>query len=123
MDTQANQPLRFAGAQISGEGVPEILPEHLLPFQKQVKLIDVRRPDEFTGELGHIEGATLATLESEFRSVIETLPRDKTYVFVCRSGGRSARATAFAMSLGFENAYNLQGGMMYWNSLGLPVVR
>ena len=47
------------------------------------------------------------------------IPKDKTVVFVCRSGGRSARATAHALEHGYTNVYNLKGGMILWNELHL----
>jgi rhodanese-related sulfurtransferase len=100
-------------------GLYEVGPEETLKNLSTIKVIDVRRPDEFTGELGHIKGAQLATLEAEFPSVIEKLPKNETYVFVCRSGARSLKATAYAHSLGFEKVFNMAGGMMAWNSLGL----
>jgi len=50
------------------------------------------------------------------------LPRDRRVVVVCRSGNRSARATALLVRSGFE-AVNLNGGMRAWAEAGLPVER
>jgi rhodanese-related sulfurtransferase len=33
----------------------------------------------------------------------------------CRSGARSAKACEIMNELGFENAYNLLGGILAWN--------
>lgn len=110
----------FESARMNGEGVYDVSPEETLKKASEVSIIDVRRPDEFTGELGHIEGAKLATLETNLLKTLETLPQDKTYVFVCRSGGRSLQAAAMAHTKGFTNVYNMSGGMMQWNRLGLP---
>ena len=106
----------------SPDGVKEIQALELSKHLEQVHLIDVRRPDELVGELGHITGAEMHTLETELATFLQTVPADKkndTFVFICKVGGRSARATAAAMQLGFTNAYNLMGGMTYWNELGL----
>mgnify|MGYP001555855645 CR=1 FL=1 len=84
--------------------------------RSEILLVDVRQPDEFSGELGHIPGAQLiplATLPEE----IEKLPNKRTIVFVCRSGGRSGRACAFALQYGLDDVYNLKGGMIHWNEL------
>jgi rhodanese-related sulfurtransferase len=111
--------MKFPKAKINGEGVPEITCRELAQASG-VTIIDVRRPDEFSGELGHVEGAKLSTLETSFGADVNTWPRDATYVFVCRSGMRSARATSYAQSLGFKDVYNLEGGMIAWNSEKLP---
>ena len=84
-----------------------------------VKLIDVRQPEEFTGELEHIENAELIVLNT-LPTSLNKIPRDQTVVFICKSGGRSAQAAAFAKQNGFDNTYNLKGGMMLWNQLQLP---
>lgn len=101
------------------EGVFDIEPQELKNKLNDVKLIDVRQPDEYTGELGHIPNAELMVLDT-LPDRLATLPKDKTVVFICRSGGRSARATAFALMNGFQSVFNLQGGMLLWNELHLP---
>lgn len=101
------------------QGVVDVDPKELAQKKDQVELIDVRQPDEFTGELGHIPGAKLITLDV-LGDQLDKLPKNKTIVFVCRSGGRSARAAAMALSEGFTGIYNLKGGMLLWNELHLP---
>ena len=97
--------------------VLDIPPEDLKSSLREVLLIDVRQPDEFAGELGHIEGAELIPL-AMLPQEIERLSKDQTIVFICRSGARSARATAFALESGLSAVYNLSGGMLRWNQLG-----
>lgn len=98
------------------EGVSDIDPKELETKLDQVTLIDVRQPEEFTGELGHIPGSKLIVLDT-LPDHLEEIPTDKPIVFVCRSGGRSARAAAFALEAGVKNVYNLKGGMILWNEL------
>lgn len=50
----------------------------------------------------------------EFVNAIEELDKSKNYYVYCRSGNRSGQACAIMEQLGFENAYNLQGGMLEW---------
>lgn len=100
--------------------VLDVTPEEVLQKKDEVKLIDVRRPDEYTGELGHVPGAELLTLDYLPQRIRE-LPTDRTIVFICRSGGRSARATAFALENGFKSVYNMKGGMLLWNEKSLAV--
>ena len=103
--------------------IPEMTPKELKNRASEVIIIDVRRPDEFVGELGHIAGARLMTLETEIETALPKLSRDSTYVFVCRSGARSGRVTELAQSLGFKNVFNMVGGMIAWNALEYPVER
>jgi rhodanese-related sulfurtransferase len=99
-------------------GVEDIDPHEVFEKKSEVVLIDVRQPAEFTGELGHAPGAKLIVLDT-LPEHIDEIPRDKTVVFICRSGGRSARATAFARDNGVTNCYNMKGGMIAWNQMGL----
>ncbi len=86
----------------------------------QFQLIDVRRQDEYCDELGHIEGAKLITLDENFKSNIKHLNQSKQYLFICRSGGRSARAAREAQDTGFTKIFNLEGGMLAWNKASYP---
>jgi rhodanese-related sulfurtransferase len=44
-------------------------------------------------------------------------------IVVCRAGVRSTTGAAILTGLGFEQVSNLKGGMLDWNSAGLPVER
>lgn len=45
---------------------------------------------------------------------VEELDKSKNYYVYCRSGGRSEQACSLMNQMGFENTYNLMGGMMQW---------
>lgn len=49
-----------------------------------------------------------------FVDEIEGLDKSKNYYVYCRSGNRSGKACAIMLQLGFENAYNLEGGILRW---------
>ena len=117
-------PISFetATANPNAPDVEDIDPSELSKKTGLVHLVDVRGQDEYTGELGHIAGAKLIVLDT-LPQHIDDLPKDETIVFICRSGARSARATSLAQDAGFEHVYNMKGGMLAWNSLGLPVER
>jgi sulfur dioxygenase len=87
-------------------------------------LLDVREPDEYDGELGHIGGSVLVPLR-ELAARAGQLERWKRnpIVVVCRAGVRSTTAAAILSGLGFEQVANLRGGMLAWNDSGLPVER
>lgn len=98
--------------------VLDVQPDEVAQNSTLATIIDVRRPEEYTGELGHIAGSTLIVLD-ELPDRIEEIPKNKPVVFVCRSGQRSARASLFAMDSGLTHVFNMQGGMIRWNELGL----
>lgn len=50
----------------------------------------------------------------EFINAIEELDKSKNYYVYCRSGNRSGQACKIMEQLGFENAYNLEGGILQW---------
>ena len=100
--------------------IEDVSPDEVNAKIDKVQLIDVRTPEEYTGELGHIANSKLVTLDT-FMDHIDEIPKDRTVVFVCRSGRRSANATAIAKDHGFESVYNMKGGMMAWNEMGLNV--
>jgi glyoxylase-like metal-dependent hydrolase (beta-lactamase superfamily II)/rhodanese-related sulfurtransferase len=87
-------------------------------------LLDVRQPDEYTGELGHVPGAILIPLpELPARlSEIESY-RDKRVIAICRTGSRSAKATALLLESGFQDVWNMAGGTVAWREKGFPVER
>ncbi|MBT2641643.1 rhodanese-like domain-containing protein [Bacillus sp. ISL-41] len=76
----------------------------------EFEVVDVREVNEVAQ--GKIPGAIHIPLRLlEFR--MNELDKNKTYVMVCRSGGRSSRATQFLDYYGY-NVINMQGGMMAW---------
>ena len=87
-------------------------------------LVDVREPDEYTGELGHISGSILIPLKDLPSRAAELEGyHARPVVAICRSGVRSTTAAAILTGLGFEQVFNLKGGMLDWNNQNLPVER
>jgi sulfur dioxygenase len=87
-------------------------------------VVDVREPEEFVGELGHIEGALLVPLDSLERRLPKLLGyADRPVVCVCRAGARSGTAAAILGRAGFRQVYNLSDGMLGWVGAGLKVQR
>lgn len=93
----------------------------LLAAKEKIFILDVRSAGEFRGD-GHIAGATLIPL-GELSGQLKKIPTDRLVVTVCRSGARSSAAHGQLTSAGFTNIKNLGGGMMAWQSAGLPVTR
>src|SRR3954468_10788973 len=78
---------------------------------QDIVVIDVREPFEY--DIARIDTAQLIPL-GELAERVDELPRDKQIVVMCKTGARSASATAFLRQQGFSNVYNLQGGITAW---------
>ena len=85
--------------------------QQMISEQQPVHLIDVREVDEVAE--GKIPGAVNIPLGLlEFK--LQDLSKETPYIMVCRSGGRSGRATQLLESHGYQ-ATNMVGGMMSWD--------
>ncbi len=82
-------------------------------------LLDVRTAEEW--EAGHVEGSTWIPM-AELVARRAELPGDRELVVICRSGGRSAKATEALVKWGYHAA-NVAGGAQAWVSAGYPLVR
>lgn len=100
----------------------EISPRAVFETMGTARLVDVREPHEFTGELGHVEGAELVPLGT-LEAASKAWTRDEPLVMICRSGGRSGRAAEHLSAQGFTSVMNMVGGMLAWNDAGLPIAR
>jgi rhodanese-related sulfurtransferase len=103
-------------------GYRDVDPARVASAIGKLRIIDVREPAEYTGELGHIPGAELVPL-GVVESAARTWDKESELVVVCRSGARSGRAAAMLASTGFRHVMNMTGGMLAWNDAHLPVER
>lgn len=99
-----------------------------LAGRDDVVFVDIRDVRELTRD-GMIEGALHAP-----RGMIEfwvdpdspyhkpVFAEDKTFVFYCASGWRSALATKTAQDMGLVNCGHMAGGFMDWKKTGKLVV-
>ena len=86
-----------------------------------VVVLDVRTRGEFNE--GHIANAINIDVESDtFLNEIAQLDKAKTYAVYCRSGRRSADAVAKMSNEQFISIFNLNGGILDWQSAGYSVV-
>lgn len=87
-------------------------------------VLDVREPEEFDGELGHIAGSVLIPLKDlPARAAELEAYKERSIIVVCRAGVRSTTAAAILTGLGFEHVANLKGGMLDWNDQRREVER
>ncbi|MGH3936107.1 MAG: rhodanese-like domain-containing protein [Pseudonocardiaceae bacterium] len=84
-------------------------------------LLDVRENDEWAA--GHAPGAVhvpMGQVPQRLDELAVMFP-DRPVRVVCRSGGRSARVTAYLAQAGWD-AVNVDGGMRAWAAAGRPMV-
>lgn len=103
-------------------GYRDVSPQALFAARGEVRLIDVREPDEYVGELGHLPGAELVPLAT-VGARAAGWDHDVELVLICRSGARSARAAEDLVRAGFRHVMNLAGGMLAYHAARLPVER
>ena len=89
---------------------------------EDVLVLDVRTPEEFTGELGHIQGARNLPLDAVSARSDELADwQERPVLLVCRTDKRSAKAAQQLARKGFADLHVVAGGMEAWNAAGLPV--
>ncbi|WP_200374222.1 rhodanese-like domain-containing protein [Thiocystis violacea] len=85
-------------------------------------VIDVRPAADYAR--GHIINALNIPMNG-FKNQMATLNKHKGKPIIvnCRSGAQSSVACGQLRKAGFEEVYNLQGGIMAWESASLPLTR
>ena len=75
------------------------------------QLIDVREPNEF--EICSLGGDEIPM--SQIMTRHQEISKEKKVIIHCKSGKRSANViNALEQNLGYENLYNLEGGILAW---------
>lgn len=132
----AEQPFRRMKVKLRNEIItirrPELKPEespapsispHMfkqwLDEKRDMVVLDTRNDYEF--EFGTFVNATHLGLKdfSEFPEKTQTLPKDKPIVMFCTGGIRCEKAAVHLLNQGFEEVYQLQGGILnYFTEVG-----
>lgn len=109
---------------ISGRGRNNIsVNEATLMINRQDAIVvDVRETAEWSA--GHIPNARHIALGhlSKHLSEIEKF-KEKPVIVVCASGNRSGSACSVLQKAGFQQVFNLAGGIHAWNEAGLPMTK
>ncbi len=87
--------------------------KEMMDSGKDFQLIDVREPNEY--DFANI-GGELIPLATVLDNA-DKISRDKMVVIHCRSGARSGNAVRLLeQQHGFDNLYNLKGGILAWSA-------
>ena len=83
-------------------------------------VVDVRPMADFSQ--GHIISAINIPING-FKNQMDQLKKhkDKPIIVSCRSGAQSVQACRELRNAGFEEVYNLKGGILAWQSANLPI--
>ena len=93
--------------------LPNIAFKNIIDSDSKIILIDVRSKQELDDIM--INGVLNYDFNSdEFENSVLGLDIDKTYYVICRSGRRSGITTELMLENGFENVFNIKGGMIKW---------
>jgi len=93
----------------------EISPQELkqqLADNKDVLLIDIR--EEWEREAYNIGGLHIPMGDIPAR--LNEIPKDREVILYCEKGIRSVIAIQRLQTIGYDNLYNLSGGMKAWKA-------
>jgi len=112
--------------------VQEVFPWDLadeLEADKDLLLIDVSEPDEFTrahipDSLNVARGILESACEYDYDDTVPELAagRTRNIVVICRSGRRSALAADTLSQMGFSQVRSLKTGLRGWNDGEYPLI-
>src|SRR4051794_7065781 len=102
--------------------------EEIQPFEAAqeieggtIVLVDTREPHEY--QEAHLEGGKLDPPAMVANEIATAAPDKSARTLVyCRSGKRSAAATAQMLAMGYTDVASIEGGIIAWQEQGLPVV-
>jgi len=88
--------------------------KHQLDEGAELQLIDVRRPNEYSG--GHAPGFVNVPL-SHLAEHVDEFDRARSTAVMCQGGYRSSAGTSILAKHGFTKLYNVVGGMTAWTNM------
>jgi adenylyltransferase/sulfurtransferase len=107
---------QFCGVKAVEKPVREITPQEFSEWKKNgvdFQLVDVREPEEYLQ--CHL-GGVLVPVETLLQQA-HKIDRHRKVVVHCKGGSRSLKAIRLLEEIGFDNLYNLKGGIMACSNL------
>ena len=99
--------------------VTSVTLESWLDEGREVTLFDVRKPEEFAA--GHLPNAR-NVMYDQVASLVDELARDRLIVLYCiHSTFRAPTAAKTLKTLGFNQVYVLEGGVVAWKASGFAI--
>jgi hydroxyacylglutathione hydrolase len=114
----------WAGKGYDFEDLPQVSAHTLMDFidfGERLTVVDVRSDSEYAG--GHIKGAKHIYLGDVPKKLKELPHKEDTIFCICGGGSRSSLAASILLKNGYENVYNVFGGMKGWEAAKFPVAK
>ncbi len=115
----------FTSIRASINGVKKINHQQatMLMNREDAVVVDVRGDGEY--KKGHILGSKLMPLSKFKNNDLASIEKykDTPIIVVCNSGMTSNQACQMMQKLGFNDLYNLQGGITEWRNANLPLTK
>ena len=100
------------------ETIPAVTFAEKINSTPSAQILDVRTPEEFKSQ--HIDNAVNVDWKAnDFTEKANKFNKEKPVFVYCLAGSRSQQAANTLSELGFKKIYNLQGGILKWNSAGM----
>ena len=94
--------------------------KELITKGEKIIILDTRSPEEFN--LSHLKNAQFLNYDSYSAEDLKKLPKNEKIIVYCSVGYRSERVGEKLQKLGYQNVYNIYGGIFEWKNEGMPVV-
>ncbi|MBZ0299746.1 MAG: rhodanese-like domain-containing protein [Anaerolineae bacterium] len=128
----------FAAAACTTTGTPTAIPTsqnssepavaHTLSIDEFAAVLE-NEPDTYTivnvhiPYEGEIDGTDLKIAYNDLNALAAALPdKDAPIILYCRSGNMSAQATQALVERGYNQVYDVPGGMVAWQTSGREIV-
>ena len=113
----------FSCSLINNESINQMNSDELIEFIElnDAILVDVRTEDEYNS--GYIENSlNIDYFSNEFSVNADKLDKNTPIILYCRCGNRSSMSANKISKLGFNEIYNLEGGILEWIEEGNVIV-
>ena len=83
-------------------------------------ILDAREPEEY--QVSHLRGAQHIGFDDRDLSALDTIDRLRPILVYCSVGYRSGIVAEELLDMGFEQVYNMYGGIFEWVNQGYPII-
>ena len=94
--------------------------QRLLKERRDVYLLDVRTPGEY--QQMRLANAHLIPID-QVTQRLDEIPKNRPVIVYCAVGSRSAQVFNYLTRRGYQEVYNLEGGIYAWAQKGYPILQ